>query len=440
MQLPVQQFPILSPGQMNPFHQALQSGMENYQNNMKTAYMPYAMQAEIGAKQAYANNYGRQMAAQVLSTPGAIASMGNEQVQALLNMMNTSTAGSQRPLVGLPGEGNGPGFFNGMKSFLGGGQQQQGGQPNQGQAGGGANSGMAFNPDGTNQVATDQEINQAGQPVEQPMSVPQYMRQNAQRAVSGDVTTGGGKGVGAGTSYTDPQTGKQYSSLAPSNVGPAQASIMATERVAPYIKTLYDGYDKTALGVKNTGSMVLEGVGSLASSGQTETPHLTALANQKVAVKAGAEGLIKDFQLNATGGNREALEDILKPTPLESVQGYKERLAWLYKNFEERDEAGREALLKGIKLDKKSVFTPEGREQLSTVSAIADGMDNKPKKTQDPVGSWPRNKEAVNEQDVEGRAAGHDMIWMVRPDGMKVQVLRQNIEYGKKQLKFREVN
>lgn len=73
MQIPVQQLPILDSGQMSPFHQALQSGMANYQNNIKTAFLPAQLQADIASKQTYATYSPYSYIAKALSDPATLA-------------------------------------------------------------------------------------------------------------------------------------------------------------------------------------------------------------------------------------------------------------------------------------------------------------------------------------------------------------------------------
>lgn len=100
MQFPVQQFPILDSGQMNPFHQALQSGLQNYQNLVKTQYMPAGLQADIATKQAYSQYLPMQAIETALSNPLFMASLSDEQRNGLLstfsNMgMNIANRGMQ---------------------------------------------------------------------------------------------------------------------------------------------------------------------------------------------------------------------------------------------------------------------------------------------------------------------------------------------------------
>jgi hypothetical protein len=49
MQLPVQQFPILTPGQMNPYNQAVQSGLEAYTKNIQAAYAKPEIESKISS-------------------------------------------------------------------------------------------------------------------------------------------------------------------------------------------------------------------------------------------------------------------------------------------------------------------------------------------------------------------------------------------------------
>lgn len=87
MPIPVQQFPILTPGQMSPFHQALQTGLEDYTNIAKAAYTPATMQADIASKQAYANYLPYQNISTALSNPLTLAMMSPDQRQLMFNAL-----------------------------------------------------------------------------------------------------------------------------------------------------------------------------------------------------------------------------------------------------------------------------------------------------------------------------------------------------------------
>lgn len=52
--------------------------------------------------------------------------------------------------------------------------------------------------------------------------------------------------------------------------------------------------------------------------------------------------------------------------------------------------------------------------------------------------SWPANKEAVNEKEVEGKTPPKGTIWMIRPDGMKVPVHKENVEHAINKYNYRK--
>jgi hypothetical protein len=138
MQLPVQSFPILQPGQMNPFHQALQTGLANYNQNMQSAYAPLKMQSEIAAKQAYADNYQKQIIATALSNPDAIALYGMDGVKKMAAQLQAMSQSGSVPTPGGKQDGSpGEGAWSAFKSFLTGGDKSSG----SGSTGGGATGG-----------------------------------------------------------------------------------------------------------------------------------------------------------------------------------------------------------------------------------------------------------------------------------------------------------
>lgn len=161
--LPQRDFPILTPGQMNPYHQALSGGLDTYQKMVQSSMMPQQLQAEIGAKNAYSQNIGRQIAATVLSNPMAIATMSNEQRNALVNQLtsNAQTSGKS------PGNTASPlsSLWNNLKSGLGMGDNtsQASGSPAESAPinNSNANSGMSFDKNGNNIVASPKEIDDA---------------------------------------------------------------------------------------------------------------------------------------------------------------------------------------------------------------------------------------------------------------------------------------
>lgn len=72
---------------VSPFHQALQSGLENYMNMTKAAYTPATMQADIASKQAYANYLPYQNISTALSNPLTLAMMSKDQRELMFNAL-----------------------------------------------------------------------------------------------------------------------------------------------------------------------------------------------------------------------------------------------------------------------------------------------------------------------------------------------------------------
>jgi hypothetical protein len=109
MELPgVQQFPILTPGQMSPALQALQSGLSTYSDLTKAAYLPTQLKADIISKAAYGTYAPYQSIAQLLSNPLAFASMSDEQRNTLLKMFGNIPTSVMGGLQGNPAKSSNP--------------------------------------------------------------------------------------------------------------------------------------------------------------------------------------------------------------------------------------------------------------------------------------------------------------------------------------------
>lgn len=168
MPIGVQQFPILTPGQMNPFNQALSSGLDTYQNMMKAAYTPATTEANINSKNAYSQNVGRQMIATVLSNPLAVSQMSDEQFKSMVNqvanpqtmgagMMHGGVTGGQPQSSGIGGLWDGLLVKTGLKDAP---QAQPSGTVPDSQYSG--NSGMTYDANGNNVVGNvDDALNRS---------------------------------------------------------------------------------------------------------------------------------------------------------------------------------------------------------------------------------------------------------------------------------------
>lgn len=85
-----QPLPVLEPGQMNPFNQAVRSGLNTFQQGIKAGYTPQNMQADLEKKQAYVDymkNMPMQYVSQVLSNPQLVPFLSNDQRNSLVDRM-----------------------------------------------------------------------------------------------------------------------------------------------------------------------------------------------------------------------------------------------------------------------------------------------------------------------------------------------------------------
>jgi len=95
-----QPLPILEPGQMNPFNQAIQSGLNTFQQGIKSAYLPQGLQSDIEKKQAYTEymkNMPMQYVSSVLSNPQLVPFMSNEQRSGLIDMLARRANATAQP-------------------------------------------------------------------------------------------------------------------------------------------------------------------------------------------------------------------------------------------------------------------------------------------------------------------------------------------------------
>lgn len=88
MDIPVQQFPILTPGQMNGFNQALPAALESYGNIVNAAYLRPKLQSDIAYKSALATYSPYNYLSKAISDPAVFGMMSDDQKQKVLNMMS----------------------------------------------------------------------------------------------------------------------------------------------------------------------------------------------------------------------------------------------------------------------------------------------------------------------------------------------------------------
>src|ERR1017187_8739090 len=69
---------------INPFHEALQQGLQSYQNNVKAAYAPLQTATDIEYKQALSRNPTLKYIGDILNNPSAAALLTSDQMKGML--------------------------------------------------------------------------------------------------------------------------------------------------------------------------------------------------------------------------------------------------------------------------------------------------------------------------------------------------------------------
>jgi hypothetical protein len=485
MQLPVEQFPILSAGQMNPFHQALQTGLQDYQQNMQNAYLPYQLQADVASKQAYSQNIGRQIAATVLGNPLAIATMSNEQRNALLGQLTGAPQNINTP---FPGQSNnqGGGLWDSFKSMIG------------------ANA--------PTQSPAVSAIDQANISKMQPgdsyvvgsgQSPSSQNNNQGSLGMTSDIPPNGNGAYPSGyanQAYIDKTTGLDLSDPRMNLYGrdfgsPAANSAMASTAPSPYQKLEIKKREASiSTGAEQQGKSLQKLQDDSNKSGQNAFNLLLDAdkfhqAYQNATIKGpwvGVPGVSKLAQFDPN--SRVAMNSANNMAVQLAAQlfggrqsDYREKLAQNLKLDLTMPEKTEQTVMNGIKaMGQRSMEQSDFNDYLINTLGITDPnkvnnmwldynrdrpfydvnsksiikqnlgsykdyISNKmgggsSNSSNAPAGSWPMNKDAINEDKVQGQVPPKGTAWMIRPDGMKVPVHQSNIQMAKDQYKFREVN
>ncbi len=163
------------------------------------------------------------------------------------------------------------------------------------------------------------------------------------------VQIGGMGGKSGGGTFANPLTGEITSQPTGATASNLQGRIVGTEAVKPYLEEII----KTLPQFQNAGTAATLYGQKLANSlGGQNFSLPSEQASGKAAIKEASEGMIKSFGLNATGANRQAMEDILKPHFGESPQGYAERVQKQASAYANNQELAKQALRGGININK----------------------------------------------------------------------------------------
>ena len=150
--------PVPTAGQLSPYHQALQTGLENFSAITKASYQPLQLLADIGSKAAYATYSPYSYLGKALSDPATLAILSRPenkpQLDAIMQKLATMPTS---PFAGLYGNQspNGQSPFQQWWQQKSGGQQQNPSYNTQPSAPAeNDNGGMSITPSGKNEVAT----------------------------------------------------------------------------------------------------------------------------------------------------------------------------------------------------------------------------------------------------------------------------------------------
>jgi hypothetical protein len=138
--------------------------------------------------------------------------------------------------------------------------------------------------------------------------------------IGGSAGGKGGKG-GGGQIYQSP-TGEQYQTPTTAVQTNLQQRIVGQKIVEPYLKNIIETLPQFQSGWTKLKTGIEGGLNKWAGT-NLELP--SQLQKGQAALGLAAEGMLRQFGLNATGHNLKRMEAILTPGEGESVEGYKQR-------------------------------------------------------------------------------------------------------------------
>ena len=113
---------------VNPYHEALQTGLQNYMNTVKAAYLPLSEKARIASQMTYSNLMGPQFLAKLMGNSDVVANLSPEQRNNALN--TTYNAATGQAVANSILNNQQPTFFDKLKNFFSPEQQNQASPPN----------------------------------------------------------------------------------------------------------------------------------------------------------------------------------------------------------------------------------------------------------------------------------------------------------------------
>lgn len=162
------------------------------------------------------------------------------------------------------------------------------------------------------------------------------------------VQIGGQGGKSGGGTFINPATGEITSQPTGGTTTNLQGRVVGAEALKPYLEKVVDTLPQFQNPLTKA-----SGYGQKISNAilGTDFPLPSEEAAGKAAIKEASEGMIKTFGLNATGANRHAMEQILKPRFGESPEGYASRVREQAEAYAKNQELAKSSLRGGIKLN-----------------------------------------------------------------------------------------
>lgn len=167
----------------------------------------------------------------------------------------------------------------------------------------------------------------------------------------GGAMNGSGKGASNAGKIYQTSSGEQITPATGTTASNLQQRIIGAETVEPYINEIIENmpqFQNLSTQAKTLG----QGLSNYVLGTNYDLP--SKYASGKAAIKEASEGLLKTFGLNATTGNRNATEEILKPHLGESEQGYKNRVMKQLEDFVLTKKYAKKSLLKGVNVGGES--------------------------------------------------------------------------------------
>jgi hypothetical protein len=165
------------------------------------------------------------------------------------------------------------------------------------------------------------------------------------------VQIGGAAGKSGGGTFFNPVTGEMTSQPTGATASNLQQRVVGAEALKPYLDKVTESMPQFQNPMTQA-SLLGQKVAN--AFGGQNFPLPSEKAAGKAAIKEASEGMLKTFGLNATGANRQAMEDILTPHFGESPEGYKNRVQEQAATYAKNQELASSALRGGINIGKAS--------------------------------------------------------------------------------------